>query len=78
MRRYKRRVALSAAEKAEFLDQAEAAHVALMALLRKLTPQGDAYQGLLALDLALEQAVVELTNEGAPWNRVGPGYMAGM
>lgn len=77
MTRHKRRAELTAAEIANIIEQAGAFHMALCGHMRVLKPQNDSYRQLLALDMAIESMLRELTGDDPPWCQIAPGFMAG-
>jgi len=77
MTRHKRRRELTAAEIANIVEQARAFHMALCGHMRALKPQDLTYRQLLALDMAIEDMLRELTGDDPSWCQIAPGFMAG-
>jgi len=73
VRRHKRRHSMNDTERMRFVREATEIHRGLGAYLFALDPRSEDYKAVLAVRVALQQAIHAVTGEEAEWCRVKPG-----
>lgn len=73
VRRHKRRRLMTEAERTRFVEDATKYHHGLGAYLFMLDPRSEDYKSVLAMRIALQDAIRAVTGDEPDWCKVKPG-----